>query len=827
MSEQHKQNILVDSEIKVYVKQDEHANQDSLPLRFGFFFPENKVLELFDCKEQSTDNNEDKVGIKYRLKASFKDVDENEHSATFIILDNSRNYPIVKTLWMNDFYAEDKLSEYLKSLRKKNEINPDFLVGMHPYYINGEANTVEGFISVLANLNFDKDKKIISITKEKEKTQKDNKELKNEVKDLTEEISQIKEKLHNKNTEEIRTIRPKNISIYEHQDKYPDIGKIANKVTKIYGPPGTGKTTTLINLVKENIKNGIKPDEIGFFSFTNFSINVAKKRIVEAFPHYDLDRDFTGFRTLHSVAYQTLKTNLNILDKEQALSFDEDFKVEERYLQEDDISSLVLRSKHPVVDTAAVARAKMISLREHLENLLPGDDYFLNKWLKYPSKNCDRPVYKEDFEIIIRYNELFEEYKKSIGVIDYTAIIEKGLEQDKSIPQFKVIFVDEAQDFSKLEWTFIEKLFRKTQHIYMAGDDDQAISESTGASAQIFVDYKFDEEIVLNQSYRIPPKIHESLFEDNGILSILNKFNPFRKEKNWNAKIESAEGMVYKIHLNELLDLVTKNHKKEWLIMSATNATIQKFSSLLISKKQSHILSNRIMPDNNYGEDILPSIRLATIWGAKGDEADCTVLLRDNFVDETMMARDPRLKYVAQTRAKFLHFESSEKYYSSSQIDISVFKTIKNINVLRNQAKEPNNPNESIPSSNEFKTYHNKDNDKTSDMTAEIIHKTPNNVISDIEKELEIINEPPFNGEFYKHNVSKLLDVIYCKRGRYDGVELIMEDGTKRAKIFGNIPKTYEVASKLKGHRIYTDVANPSKNSDREWFKNIFIFEEL
>ena len=130
MSEQHKQNILVDSEIKVYVKQDEHANQDSLPLRFGFFFPENKVLELFDCKEQSTDNNEDKVGIKYRLKASFKDVDENEHSATFIILDNSRNYPIVKTLWMNDFYAEDKLSEYLKSLRKKNEINPDFLVGI-------------------------------------------------------------------------------------------------------------------------------------------------------------------------------------------------------------------------------------------------------------------------------------------------------------------------------------------------------------------------------------------------------------------------------------------------------------------------------------------------------------------------------------------------------------------------------------------------------------------------------------------------------------------------------------------------------------------------
>ena len=119
MSAQYKQNILVDSEIKVYLKQDEHANQDSLPLRFGFFFPENKVLKLFDCKDQRIEISDDEDGAKYRLNASFKDVDEKEHSATFIILDNNRNYPIVKTLWINDFFSESELSEHLKSLRKK------------------------------------------------------------------------------------------------------------------------------------------------------------------------------------------------------------------------------------------------------------------------------------------------------------------------------------------------------------------------------------------------------------------------------------------------------------------------------------------------------------------------------------------------------------------------------------------------------------------------------------------------------------------------------------------------------------------------------------
>ena len=39
-----------------------------------------------------------------------------------------------------------------------------------------------------------------------------------------------------------------------------------------------------------------------------------------------------------------------------------------------------------------------------------------------------------------------------------------------------------------------------------------------------------------------------------------------------------------------------------------------------------------------------------------------------------------------------------------------------------------------------------------------------------------------------------MIDVVDCRRGKYTGVELIMEDGTKRAKIFGEIKLIKEVA---------------------------------
>ena len=75
--------------------------------------------------------------------------------------------------------------------------------------------------------------------------------------------------------------------------------------TIILGPPGTGKTTTLLNLVDEFIQQGIRPKQIGYFSFTKKAATEAANRASEKFG-LDKDNDLPFFRTLHSYAFNQL-----------------------------------------------------------------------------------------------------------------------------------------------------------------------------------------------------------------------------------------------------------------------------------------------------------------------------------------------------------------------------------------------------------------------------------------------------------------------------------------------------------------------------------------
>jgi superfamily I DNA/RNA helicase len=425
------------------------------------------------------------------------------------------------------------------------------------------------------------------------------------------------------------------------------------KVTKLFGPPGTGKTTFLIDKVRQALLSGFHPSEIGYFSFTNKATREAKTRMAREFSR-NVEQDFPGFRTLHSLAYQSLNSRLKILTPQQALIFDPDFYIEEVFLREDDDGDPVYRAKQIVVDAASVARNRCISFDDYLTSIGPSDRYRLKKWLGYPASKSEDLFTVSDIDGLKKYIDDYETYKKSLGVIDYTGILERSLDNSNGVESYRLVIIDEAQDLSLLQWKLVKILLDKCEIAYIAGDDDQAICESMGADPNQFVaiECETDSESC-KYSYRVPQKIHQVLFKKGGILDKMNGRFPNRQQKKWLPKkdVEEEGGQGSIALLKSKSDLIKEIavSQGDWLVMSATNSVIADFSNSLRLEKIPHFLSNQpvdvVEPDQ-------VRIRLMTVWGAKGGESENAALLTEGVSNKKMLESDLRLVYVAMTRAK-------------------------------------------------------------------------------------------------------------------------------------------------------------------------------
>ena len=80
-------------------------------------------------------------------------------------------------------------------------------------------------------------------------------------------------------------------------------------------------------------------------------------------------------------------------------------------------------------------------------------------------------------------------YKEKRKIIDYTDMLVKCLEK-KTFPKLRILFVDEAQDLSSLQWDMVRQMWKDTDKTYIAGDDDQAIFKWAGADVDHFISLK-------------------------------------------------------------------------------------------------------------------------------------------------------------------------------------------------------------------------------------------------------------------------------------------------------------------------------------------------
>jgi superfamily I DNA/RNA helicase len=283
-------------------------------------------------------------------------------------------------------------------------------------------------------------------------------------------------------------------------------------------------------------------------------------------------------------------------------------------------------------------------------------------------------------------------------------MIEMFNSNNKSLP-VKIAIVDEAQDLTTLQWKMIWIAFRDCDKIYIAGDDDQAIYEWSGADVAYFLSINGSIDI-LHQSYRLPNQL---LHFSKQITELIE----YRVKKDYKG-FNSDGQVLYIKHIDEVFQHYNKD--ETWMFLSRNRYFLNsveeyirnlgliytKYKEHSVSKKHitainlfEKIRKNNLMSNTEeiqlklhlkknidlstpwyknfnwdidtimYYRDIIANktdmtkcnIKINTIHGVKGDEADNVVIL-DSITNTVYqnLSNNPdsehRVFYVGCTRAK-------------------------------------------------------------------------------------------------------------------------------------------------------------------------------
>ena len=289
----------------------------------------------------------------------------------------------------------------------------------------------------------------------------------------------------------------------------------------IIGPPGTGKTTTLLGMVESELDLGTPPEAIGFVSFTRKAAAEARERARDRF---GLDKDrFLWFRTLHSLCFKALgMTSSDVFEGKKLMEFADwiGIRVTDKHADwEQEGRSFGNERGDRILQMENLARVRSVPLRE-----------------QYDSDSDDLSWFEVE-----RVSRALEEFKRARGLHDYTDMLVLFAQQGWR-PPLEVLFVDEAQDLSMLQWNVVSKLAAGCRRVVIAGDDDQAIYNWAGAAVDYFVDMP-GQVTVLGKSWRVPVNVQRVA---NGVIGTV----AHRRQKAWSPREEPGE--VRQVGLDEI-----------------------------------------------------------------------------------------------------------------------------------------------------------------------------------------------------------------------------------------------------------------------------------
>ena len=412
---------------------------------------------------------------------------------------------------------------------------------------------------------------------------------------------------------------------------------------KVIGPPGTGKTRRLLNEVHRYVKKGIPLERIGYFAFTRKAAGEARDRYLAKNEHLT-KKDIKHFQTLHSLAFNNLGLKEeNVMQELNYKAIGESCGIQIKYASyENNAWNGIFSSNSEYLNIINLARAKQID---------PLEQFDKNEHLTQVERNKLDAINKE-----------INNYKSTYGLIDFTDMLDKFLKKGDIKNKFDVVFVDEAQDLSLIQWAVINKIEEENKgvDIWIAGDDDQAIFGWAGADVNSFINWKA-EEIPLEQSERVPSQIQQIA------LSIIERVEENRLNKNYHPKKEKGE--IFERF--KLIDIdMTKG---DWLILTRTNhllkpiPAILKRQGLFFETAQGNSINKSLYEDIQTWNELLQGLTPPDIKRQRLEE----LTGEKNF--NINLSWDVAFKNVALTKREYMRamLDNGEKILKKPRIKVS------------------------------------------------------------------------------------------------------------------------------------------------------------
>ena len=319
----------------------------------------------------------------------------------------------------------------------------------------------------------------------------------------------------------------------------------------LLGPPGCGKTYRLIQEIKAALQAGTHPSRIGVISFTRKAI---EEMIARSCAEFNLQaKDFPYMKTSHAFGFHGLglKTtdvmspeDYNSIGREIGLTF-----------EGKDFTSLDGGITLPTIGGSG-ARYLQLDSRARLRMIDIEQEY---------NEEADWNLF---FAKLKQLSAQLVEYKAATDKYDFVDMIEQYVNHGE-VPSLDYLFIDEAQDFTPLQWEMAKKIAASADNVWIAGDDDQAIHRWTGVDVSLF-NKSSDNIEVLSQSYRIPKAVHR-------VANMISKRISGRHEKIFTSRDE--EGCVqYANYLSEI-----PLNEGSFTLMARTNGYVSEMANFLRS----------------------------------------------------------------------------------------------------------------------------------------------------------------------------------------------------------------------------------------------------